>query len=57
MVWVQGSKCLVKYFRVESVREQAKSSWILCRKFSSEEDIIDTTKRGTKVTFIPDEAI
>jgi len=50
---------LSNYFRVESVRDDKQKA----AEFSEgnlvlEEDIIDTTKRkGTKVTFTPDEAI
>jgi topoisomerase-4 subunit B len=49
---------LSNYFRVESVRRQAKAAEFSAGNLVLEEDIIDTTKRkGTKVTFIPDEAI
>ena len=58
-VGTKAVNALSNYFRVESVREEKQKA----AEFSGgnlvlEEDVIDTTKRkGTKVTFIPDEAI
>ena len=47
------------YFRVESVRdEKQKAAEFSAGNLVLDEDIIETTKRkGTKVIFIPDEAI
>jgi topoisomerase-4 subunit B len=58
-VGTKAVNALSNYFRVESVRDDKQKA----AEFSEgnlvlEEDIIDTTKRkGTKVTFTPDEAI
>ncbi|TPD67109.1 DNA topoisomerase IV subunit B [Flavobacterium microcysteis] len=58
-VGTKAVNALSTYFRVESVREEKQKA----AEFSGgnlvlEEDIIETTKRkGTKVTFTPDEAI
>lgn len=58
-VGTKAVNALSNYFRVESVREEKQKA----AEFSGgnlvlDEDVIDTTKRkGTKVTFIPDEAI
>jgi hypothetical protein len=42
-------RCLI--IRVESVRDEKQKSGQFSGKFGSEEDIIDTTKKGTKVIF------
>jgi topoisomerase-4 subunit B len=48
---------LSNYFRVESVRDE-KQSQFSAGNLMLEEEVIDTTKRkGTKVTFIPDEIL
>lgn len=58
-VGTKAVNALSNYFRVESVRDDKQKA----AEFSEgnlvlEEDVIDTTKRkGTKVTFTPDEAI
>jgi topoisomerase-4 subunit B len=58
-VGTKAVNALSNYFRVESVRDDKQKA----AEFSEgnlvlEEDIVDTTKRkGTKVTFTPDEAI
>ncbi|PKH67449.1 DNA topoisomerase IV [Flavobacterium sp. ALD4] len=58
-VGTKAVNALSNYFRVESVRdEKQKAAEFSAGNLMLEEDIIDTTKRkGTKVTFIPDEAI
>jgi topoisomerase-4 subunit B len=58
-VGTKAVNALSNYFRVESVREdKQKGAEFSAGNLVLEEDIIDTTKRkGTKVTFIPDEAI
>jgi len=58
-VGTKAVNALSNYFRVESVREEKqKAAEFSAGNLVLEEDIIDTTKRkGTKVTFIPDEAI
>jgi topoisomerase-4 subunit B len=58
-VGTKAVNALSNYFRVESVRdEKQKAAEFSAGSLMLEEDIIDTTKRkGTKVTFIPDEAI
>ncbi|AWG23150.1 DNA topoisomerase IV [Flavobacterium faecale] len=58
-VGTKAVNALSNYFRVESVREEKqKAAEFSAGNLVAEEDIIDTTKRkGTKVTFIPDEAI
>ncbi|TRX37585.1 DNA topoisomerase IV subunit B [Flavobacterium restrictum] len=58
-VGTKAVNALSNYFRVESVRdEKQKAAEFSAGNLVLEEDIIDTTKRkGTKVTFIPDEAI
>ncbi|MDN3673943.1 DNA topoisomerase IV subunit B [Flavobacterium branchiarum] len=58
-VGTKAVNALSNYFRVESVRdEKQKAAEFSAGNLVHEEDIIDTTKRkGTKVTFIPDEAI
>jgi topoisomerase-4 subunit B len=48
--------CLIT--RVESVRDEKQKAEFSAGNLMLEEEVIDTTKRkGTKVTFIPDEAI
>lgn len=58
-VGTKAVNALSNYFRVESVRDdKQKAAEFSAGNLVLEEDIIDTTKRkGTKVTFIPDEAI
>lgn len=58
-VGTKAVNALSNYFRVESVREdKQKAAEFSAGNLVIEEDIIDTTKRkGTKVTFTPDEAI
>ncbi|MFV5695804.1 DNA topoisomerase IV subunit B [Flavobacterium sp. LB3P122] len=58
-VGTKAVNALSNYFRVESVRdEKQKAAEFSAGNLVLEEDIIDTTKRkGTKVSFIPDEAI
>ncbi|PRZ27847.1 DNA topoisomerase IV subunit B [Flavobacterium granuli] len=58
-VGTKAVNALSNYFRVESVRdEKQKAAEFSAGNLVLEEDITDTTKRkGTKVTFIPDEAI
>ncbi|UFH35283.1 DNA topoisomerase IV subunit B [Flavobacterium acetivorans] len=58
-VGTKAVNALSNYFRVESVRdEKQKAAEFSAGNLVLEEDIVDTTKRkGTKVTFIPDEAI
>ena len=58
-VGTKAVNALSHYFRVESVREEKqKGAEFSAGNLVLEEDIIETTKRkGTKVTFIPDEAI
>ncbi|MBL0013226.1 MAG: type IIA DNA topoisomerase subunit B [Flavobacterium sp.] len=58
-VGTKAVNALSNYFRVESVREdKQKAAEFNGGNLVLEEDIIETTKRkGTKVTFIPDEAI
>ncbi|MCG9792400.1 DNA topoisomerase IV subunit B [Flavobacterium algicola] len=58
-VGTKAVNALSNYFRVESVRDdKQKAAEFSGGNLVLEEDIIDTTKRkGTKVTFIPDEAI
>jgi len=58
-VGTKAVNALSNYFRVESVRdEKQKAAEFSAGNLVLEEDIIETTKRkGTKVTFIPDEAI
>ena len=58
-VGTKAVNALSNYFRVESVREEKqKAAEFSAGNLVLEEDIIETTKRkGTKVTFIPDEAI
>jgi topoisomerase-4 subunit B len=58
-VGTKAVNALSNYFRVESVREEKqKAAEFSAGNLVLEEDVIDTTKRkGTKVTFIPDEAI
>ena len=58
-VGTKAVNALSNYFRVESVRdEKQKAAEFSAGNLVLEEDIIDTTKRkGTKVTFIPDELI
>jgi len=58
-VGTKAVNALSNYFRVESVREdKQKAAEFSAGNLVLEEDVIDTTKRkGTKVTFIPDEAI
>jgi topoisomerase-4 subunit B len=54
-VGTKAVNALSNYFRVESVRdEKQKSSRILRRKFGSEEEIIDTTKRKVPSYFYSD---
>ncbi|WP_348813976.1 DNA topoisomerase IV subunit B [Flavobacterium maritimum] len=58
-VGTKAVNALSNYFRVESVRdEKQKAAEFSGGNLVLEEDIIETTKRkGTKVTFTPDEAI
>ncbi len=58
-VGTKAVNALSHYFRVESVREEKqKAAEFSAGNLVLEEDVIETTKRkGTKVTFIPDEAI
>ncbi|MCW2120079.1 DNA topoisomerase IV subunit B [Flavobacterium sp. 7A] len=58
-VGTKAVNALSNYFRVESVREEKqKAAEFSAGNLVAEEEVIDTTKRkGTKVTFIPDEAI
>lgn len=58
-VGTKAVNALSNYFRVESVRDdKQKGAEFSGGNLVLEEEIIDTTKRkGTKVTFIPDEAI
>ena len=58
-VGTKAVNALSNYFRVESVRDdKQKAAEFSAGNLVLEEDIIETTKRkGTKVTFIPDEAI
>ena len=58
-VGTKAVNALSNYFRVESVRdEKQKGAEFSAGNLVLDEEIIETTKRkGTKVTFIPDEAI
>jgi topoisomerase-4 subunit B len=58
-VGTKAVNALSHYFRVESVRdEKQKAAEFSAGNLVLDEEIIDTTKRkGTKVTFIPDETI
>ncbi len=58
-VGTKAVNALSNYFRVESVRDdKQKAAEFSGGNLVLEEDIVETTKRkGTKVTFIPDEAI
>ncbi|WP_306352766.1 DNA topoisomerase IV subunit B [Flavobacterium sp. '19STA2R22 D10 B1'] len=58
-VGTKAVNALSNYFRVESVRDnQQKVAEFSAGNLVLEEDVVETTKRkGTKVTFIPDEAI
>ena len=58
-VGTKAVNALSNYFRVESVRDdKQKAAEFSAGNLMVEEDIIETTKRkGTKVIFIPDEAI
>ncbi len=58
-VGTKAVNALSNYFRVESVRDdKQKSAEFSAGNLVLDEEIIETTKRkGTKVTFIPDEAI
>ena len=58
-VGTKAVNALSNYFRVESVRdEKQKAAEFSAGNLMLEEAVIDTTMRkGTKVTFIPDEAI
>lgn len=58
-VGTKAVNALSNYFRVESVRDdKQKAAEFNAGNLVLEEDIIDTTKRkGTKVTFVPDELI
>ncbi len=58
-VGTKAVNAFYNYFRVESVREdKQKAAEFSAGNLVLEEDIIETTKRkGTKVSFIPDEAI
>ena len=58
-VGTKAVNALSNYFRVESVRDdKQKAAEFSAGNLVLEEDIVETTKRkGTKVTFIPDEAI
>lgn len=58
-VGTKAVNALSNYFRVESVRDnQLKAAEFSAGELTLEEDLIETTKRkGTKVTFVADEAI
>ena len=58
-VGTKAVNALSNYFRVESVRDdKQKAAEFSGGNLVLEEDVVETTKRkGTKVTFIPDEAI
>ena len=58
-VGTKAVNALSNYFRVESVRDdKQKGAEFSAGNLVLEEDIIETTKRkGTKVTFTPDETI
>lgn len=58
-VGTKAVNALSNYFRVESVRDdKQKAAEFSAGNLVLEEDVIDTTKRkGTKVTFTPDETI
>lgn len=58
-VGTKAVNALSNYFRVESVRDdKQKAAEFSAGNLVLEEDVIDTTKRkGTKVTFTPDESI
>ena len=58
-VGTKAVNALSNYFRVESVRDdKQKAAEFSAGNLMVEEDVIETTKRkGTKVIFIPDEAI
>jgi len=58
-VGTKAVNALSNYFRVESVRdEKQKGAEFSAGNLVLDEEVIETTKRkGTKVTFIPDEAI
>ncbi|WPR70922.1 DNA topoisomerase IV subunit B [Flavobacterium sp. NG2] len=58
-VGTKAVNALSNYFRVESVRDnQQKAAEFSAGNLTIEEEVSETTKRkGTKVTFIPDEAI
>ena len=58
-VGTKAVNALSNYFRVESVRDdKQKGAEFSAGNLVLEEEIIDTTKRkGTKVVFVPDEAI
>ncbi|NDI98801.1 type IIA DNA topoisomerase subunit B [Flavobacterium sp. LaA7.5] len=58
-VGTKAVNALSNYFRVESVRDnQQKAAEFSAGEITLEEDVVETTKRkGTKVTFIADEAI
>lgn len=58
-VGTKAVNALSNYFRVESVRDnQMKAAEFSGGELTVEEDLVETTKRkGTKVTFIADEAI
>ncbi len=58
-VGTKAVNALSNYFRVESVRdEKQKAAEFSAGNLVLEEDVIETTKRkGTKVSFTPDEAI
>lgn len=58
-VGTKAVNALSTFFRVESVRdEKQKAAEFSAGNLTAEEDLIETTKRrGTKIVFIPDEAI
>ncbi|RZJ72270.1 DNA topoisomerase IV subunit B [Flavobacterium sp.] len=58
-VGTKAVNALSNYFRVESVRDdKQKAAEFSAGELTLEEDLIETTKRrGTKVVFVPDEAI
>jgi topoisomerase-4 subunit B len=58
-VGTKAVNALSNYFRVESVRDnQLKAAEFSAGELTVEEDLVETTKRkGTKVTFVADEAI
>jgi topoisomerase-4 subunit B len=57
-VGTKAVNALSNYFRVESVRdEKQKAAEFSAGNLMLEEEVDTTKRKGTKVTFIPDEAI